>query len=114
MGAPKIQGGMTYQEQQKLLKEERDFQKQQEDERRAAAEKAEADRVAKEEAERLRMKAEEEARLAEIADAEKKAAKESAYLAQQESEAAGTTAGATTKLFDFYSSLYSGMGNRPQ
>lgn len=113
-GAPKISGGMTFEEQQKLLKEEREFQKQQEDERRAAAEKAEADRIAKEEAERARIKAEEEARLAEIAASEEKAAKEAAYLGQQESESTATTTGATAKLFDFYSSLYSGMGNRPQ
>jgi membrane protein involved in colicin uptake len=114
-GAPRISGGMTFAEQQKLLQEERTFQKQQEDERRAAAEKAEADRIAREEAERARIKAEEEARLAGIAASEEKAAKEAAYLGQQESEASSATAtGATTKLFDFYSALYSGMGNRPQ
>ena len=114
-GGPKISGGMTFAEQQKLMQEERDFQKQQEAERRAAAEKAEADRIAREEAERARIKAEEEARLAAIASAEEKAAKEAAYLGQQESEASSATStGATTKLFDFYSALYSGMGNRPQ
>jgi hypothetical protein len=114
-GSPKISGGMTYAEQQKLMQEEREFQKQQEAERRAYAEQEEAKRIAREEAERARIKAEEEARLAEIAASEEKAAKEAAYLGQQESEASSATAtGATTKLFDFYSALYSGMGNRPQ
>jgi membrane protein involved in colicin uptake len=114
-GSPKISGGMTYAEQQKLMQEEREFQKQQEAERRAYAEQEEAKRIAREEAERARIKSEEEARLAEIAASEEKAAKEAAYLGQQESEASSATAtGATTKLFDFYSALYSGMGNRPQ
>ena len=114
-GSPKISGGMTYAEQQKLLQEERDFQKQQELERRQYAEQQEANRIKKEEEERARMKAEENARLAEMAAAEEKAAREAAYLGQQESmSTTATTSGATTKLFDFYSALYSGMGTRPQ
>jgi uncharacterized membrane protein YqiK len=113
-GSPKISGGMTYAEQQKLMQEEREFQKQQELERRAYAEEQEAKRIAKEEEERARIKAEEEARLAQIAASEEKAAKEAAFLGQQESESTATSTGATTKLFDFYSALYSGMGNRPQ
>lgn len=114
-GSPKIQGGMTFAEQQKLMQEERAFQKQQELERRQYAEEQEAKRIKKEEEERARIKAEEDARLAEIAAAETKAAKEAAYLGQQEAESTTATAtGATTKLFDFYSALYSGMGTRPQ
>ena len=47
-GSPSISGGMTFSEQQQLLKEEREFQKQQEDQRRVDAEASEARRVARE------------------------------------------------------------------
>jgi hypothetical protein len=50
-GSPKISGGMTFAEQQKLMADERAFQKQQEEERRKAAEDAETRRVAREQAE---------------------------------------------------------------
>ena len=114
-GSPTISGGMTYAEQKKLMAEEREFQKQQELERRKYAEEQEAKRIQKEKEERDRIKAEEEARLRELAASEAKAAKEAAYLGQQEAESTTASAtGATTKLFDFYSALYSGMDTRPQ
>ena len=47
-GSPKIQGGMTYDEQKKLMDDERKFQAQQEEERRKAAADAETQRVARE------------------------------------------------------------------
>ena len=51
-GSPKISGGMTFAEQQKLMAEEREFQRQQEAERIKAAQDAETQRQAREKAER--------------------------------------------------------------
>ena len=60
MGSPKIAGGMTYAEQQKLMEEEREFQATQERERRASSEAAEARRINREKEERAQMKLMEE------------------------------------------------------
>jgi hypothetical protein len=70
MGTPKIEGGMTYAEQQKLLADERTFQQQEEDKRRAQMLEDEQRREQAAEAERNRLAAEEAKRLAEINQAE--------------------------------------------
>ena len=72
-GSPSIDGGMTLSEQQTLMKEEREFQKQQEDERRTAAEATEARRVQREAADRERIKREEEAAVMQATQAEQAA-----------------------------------------
>ena len=108
MGAsPKIQGGMTYAEQQKLMQDERDFQKQQEAERQKAAADAETQRVAREAADRASIKAKEQAAIQETSQAEQEAILES--QAQTYSSASKGISGSNTKALDFYSSLYTGV-----
>jgi hypothetical protein len=106
-GSPKISGGMTYDEQQKLMADEREFQKQQEAERRQAAEDAETRRVAREQAERTKAKAEEQAAVQEATQAEQEAILEA--QAQTEATQSGSIQGSNTKALDFYSSLYNGI-----
>ena len=93
-GSPSIDGGMTISEQQTLMREEREFQKQQENERRTAAEATEARRVQREAADRERIKREEEAAVMQATQAEQAAIDEAA--AQTEAEQKGTI-GAFTK-----------------
>lgn len=118
-GKPKIQGGMTATEQQKVIQEERNYQKQEELARREAAIKAEEDRVRRETEERARIKAEEEKRLKEMAEAEALTASEAARRGsgvsrgQGDEEEESSISGLTNRLFDFYSALYSGM-RRPE
>lgn len=105
MGSPKISGGMTYAEQQKLMEEEREFQATQERERRAAAEAAEARRVGREKEERAQMKLMEEQAIGES----KKAEEEAMLEAEAQAEGMTNMQTANRKAVDFYSSLYSGI-----
>jgi hypothetical protein len=70
MGAPSISGGMTADEQRKLLAEERQFQQEQEDKRRAMALEEEERRKREAEADRERLAAEEAARIESVNKAE--------------------------------------------
>lgn len=100
MGSPKVSGGMTYDEQQRLMQEERDFQRKQEEERRAQAIKDEEERRKRDELERNRLKAEEAQRLFEANKAEEEAIR--ATLPKE--------TGKDNKLVvDFYNSLYGGV-----
>jgi len=65
MGAPKIDGGMTAAEQEKLLADERKYQKEEEERRRTMAIQDEKDREARAEAERDRLAREEDLLIAE-------------------------------------------------
>ena len=65
MGAPSIDGGMTADEHEKLLSDERKYQKEEEDRRRTMAIQDEKDREARAEAERDRLAREEELLIAE-------------------------------------------------
>jgi hypothetical protein len=106
-GSPTISGGMTFSEQQQLLREEREFQAQQEAQRRADAEASEARRVAREAAERERIKREEEAEIQKATQAEQEAIREA--NAQAEAGEQQGIAGSNVSNLDFYSSLYTGM-----
>lgn len=106
-GSPKIDGGMTLSEQQTLMKEEREFQKQQEDERRAAAEATEARRVQREAADRERIKREENAAVMQATQAEQAAIDEAA--SQTEAEQKGTVGASNKQSLDFLGSLYTGV-----
>jgi hypothetical protein len=106
-GSPKIDGGMTLNEQQTLMREEREFQKQQEVERRAAAEATEARRVQREAADRDRLKREEEAAIMQSTQAEQTAIDEAA--AQTEAQTKGTVGAANAQSLDFLGSLYTGI-----
>ena len=106
-GSPRISGGMSYNEQKKLMDDERAFQKEQEEERRKAAEDAETRRVAREAITMARTKADEQAAIQTSTAAEQEAILE----AQSQSEAQGTRGiqGDNAKALDFYSALYNGV-----
>ena len=106
-GSPKIDGGMTISEQQTLMREEREFQKQQENERRTAAEATEARRVQREAADRERIKREEEAAIMQSTQAEQAAIDEAA--SQTEAEQKGTIGASNKQSLDFLGSLYTGV-----
>ena len=106
-GSPSIEGGMTISEQQTLMREEREFQKQQEDERRTAAEATEARRVQREAADRERIKREEEAAIMQSTQAEQAAIDEAA--SQTEAEQKGTIGASNKTSLDFLGSLYTGV-----
>ena len=106
-GRPSIDGGMTISEQQTLMREEREFQKQQEDERRTAAEATEARRVQREAADRERIKREEEAAVMQSTQAEQAAIDEAA--SQTEAEQKGTIGASNKQSLDFLGSLYTGV-----
>lgn len=106
-GKPTISGGMTYAEQQKLMSDEREFQKQQEAERIKAAQDAETQRQAREQADRERIKAQENVASQETTLAEQEAILEA--KAQTDSQDARSIQGSNTKALDFYSSLYKGV-----
>jgi hypothetical protein len=106
-GSPKISGGMTFAEQQKLMADEREFQRQQEAERIKAAQDAETQRQAREKAERERIKAQENIATQEATQAEQEAILEA--QAQTDAEQARSIQGSNTKALDFYSSLYKGV-----
>jgi len=106
MGSPKVQGGMTYAEQQKLMEEERVFQEKQEEERRQRAIKDEEERRQRDELERNRLKAEETQRLFEA----NKAEQEAIYASKPKNEAEGKDG---KLIIDFYNSLYGGISKPP-
>ena len=106
-GSPSIEGGMTISEQQTLMREEREFQKQQENERRTAAEATEARRVQREAADRERIKREEEAAIMQSTQAEQAAIDEAA--SQTEAEQKGTIGASNKQSLDFLGSLYTGV-----
>jgi len=106
-GSPSISGGMTFSEQQQLLKEEREFQAQQEAQRRSDAEAAEARRVAREAAERARMQQEEEREIQKATQAEQEAITEA--NAQAEAGQQQGMTGSNVSNLDFFSSLYTGL-----
>jgi hypothetical protein len=106
-GSPSIDGGMTLSEQQTLMKDEREFQKQQEDERRAAAEASEARRVQREASDRERIKREEETAVILSTRAEQAAIDEAA--SQTEAEQKGTIGASNKQSLDFLGSLYTGV-----
>lgn len=108
MGAPTISGGMTYEEQKKLLDDARiadeiAFQNQ-----RDAIKQDEADREANEQAKRDALKAEELAKIAQVQMAEEESIKESMAMEEDEEQSP-----AKLKV-DFYKSLYSGVGSKTQ
>ena len=70
MGAPSISGGMTYAEQQKALKEEREFNQAQEDKRREQAIREERDREERDRLAKEKLAQEEAKRIADINAAE--------------------------------------------
>ena len=106
-GSPKISGGMTYDEQEKLMQKEHEFQAEQERIRIKAAQDAETQRVARERADREQMKAQEEAAKQESTRAEQEAILES--QAETDSETNNSIRGSNIKALDFYSSLYQGI-----
>lgn len=106
-GSPSIDGGMTYDEQSRLMADEREFQKQQEQERREAAEASEARRVQREAADRERIKKEEETAVILSTRAEQAAIDES--NAQTEAEQKGTIGASNKQSLDFLGSLYTGV-----
>jgi hypothetical protein len=91
-GSPKISGGMTKSEQQELLEEERQYQKEQEERRRLMAEEDENRRVAREEAERQRVAAAEAEKIASANRAEQNLIEEAESLEDQEDKEQGVMA----------------------
>lgn len=107
MGAPSIDGGMTKAEQEELLADERRYQEEQEASRKATARMDEKLREEADKSERERIKAEELARITEADIAEQESIEASTSMQDAE-----TNDNDKIKV-DFYSSLYSGAGDRP-
>lgn len=91
-GSPKISGGMTAAEQQKLLAEERKFQQEQEERRRLMAEEEENRRIAREEADRQRVAAIEAEKISTANKAEQELIDEAESLEAKESKDKGVMA----------------------
>ena len=104
-GRPKIQGGMSAAEHEKLLADERRYQKEQEDFRRAQALQDEKDRIQRAADEKDRIAAEELARIANIKDQEAKA------VVEGEGEQSARDKNKIKNL-DFFTALGTGVVNQ--
>ena len=107
MGAPKVSGGLTYQQQVDMIEKERRYQEEQEKQRRLSAEDDEIKRLKRESDERERIKNEESVANKLTSDAEREAIMESSGQAAVAGKR-GTIAGQNESMLDFYSSLYKG------
>jgi hypothetical protein len=109
-GKTKISGGMSAAEHEKLLADERRYQKEQEDFRRAQALQDEKDRMQRAADEKDRLAAEEQARIANIKDQEAMAVTEG-----EGQDAANDKQ--KIKNLDFFTALGTGVvnqGNKPK
>ena len=109
-GKPKISGGMSPAEHEKLLADERRYSKEQEDFRRAQALQDEKDRIQRAADEKDRLAAEEQARIANIKNQEAMAVTEG-----EGQDAANNKQ--KIKNLDFFTALGTGVvnqGNKPK
>lgn len=106
MGAPSISGGMTMEEQQKLLADERQFQDEQEAKRRAQALDEEKQREERARLEQERLAQEEAQRIAGINKAEK--------AVIDESKAQSTEKKSAMSKVSFYEALGKGVVNKSE